>query len=267
MKKIILFLSVFTLGGICFAQSMPSDHTRVHMRPQDAERIWRLVQQQAERTDKAAVYENFDRYYYEHAYYWAKKGAPNREGPIEYLQLIKQLRSDLYSDGAYMRLGDYLRNRFEQKTDELKTKYVFSYNDNKIFQWYSSRPATRAVMLKNMNAYEEYDALVYENIKNRLQTKHAKAYLEQAGVLRKEFVTSGTHEGYADLRRILDKAKGYEFADTMSLQERGLIEDYLTMQLPVEGIGVVMPLDDFFTAYRKSLSASQRRGYPTVHYK
>jgi len=264
MKRIMLLAGLLLLSQAVFAQWFSDENVREFFYSDGGQFRHMSQAQTGDHETLLKKYDEFDRYYFENA-----NSRLKREGPLKYVELIRNYRRDLYADPrsvTEVRLQEIMYN-FEKEREELTMNNLFSYNDNQIISWYLSRPVTHTNMLMKDETYSEYDGLVYENINARLHTAHAKAYLKQARELRREYYISQTHAQYALLRRIYDQDNGYVFADTMSAEERGLVEEYLQMAVPVAGMTDVMALDSFLTEYRKKLPASKRKDYPNKHYK
>ena len=70
---------------------------------------------------------------------------------------------------------------------------------------------------------------------------------------------------YAGLREILDNTQG-KYTPLMDATERDLAETYLSKAVSVDGVGVSIPLDKYFSNYRRTLTWKQRSTYATAHY-
>jgi len=265
MKKIFLLLSLFSPVFVLAQEKAQVDHVRV-VKPVSSiiRQILPELQDVEPKVKQLSDYENFDRYYYEYALQYLSRDFSKR-----YLAVIKESRASMYATSITASEYQRYENLYYNKRMELRREKSLSFGESLIIEEYESRPTTRTKMLENPRAYKEYEKLVYENILNQLETEHAKAYLEQVKVFREAFFDREPNmiAAYADLRYVLDKSHGKQYPDMMTEAERDLIEEYLAMQVSVNGGGLNIPLEVYFNTFRKNLSLRQRRDYPHAHYK
>ena len=219
IKKLAVFFLLAALFPVCgYAQAVN-------------EALQANINAAIRQSEALEAYKKFDQYYYNYA-----RNKWIQEETLDFLYALQAYRQRAGTEHTKGEMAVYVEY-YKDQMAALRAKYPNRLKED-IETWneYNHRPMNPDKMYADFAAYQEYEGLVYDDIKGKLRSNEALAYLNAIRSFRAVVAaakpTDDILAAYNKVRSAAEKAQG-----SLSNVEKILLEEYLKMKVSLNKVG------------------------------